>query len=115
MPSAPVSLGECLRDLGRRGLGHHHDEVDVRVGVEPAQGLAGGEPADGRRQVATADAERVAHADPLGRLAGVVEEGEELLAAGAGGGDDADASGTDRVGEAEPDAVDRPRCRSPVP
>ena len=37
---------------------------------------------------------------PSARLAGVVQEGEELLAAGAGGGDDADPSGTDRVGEA---------------
>ena len=40
---------ECLGDLGRRRLGDHHDQVDVGVGVEPAQRLAGGEAADGRR------------------------------------------------------------------
>ena len=40
----------------------------------------------------------------------MVEQGEELLAAGARRGDDADPAGADGVGEAEPDAVDHGRA-----
>ena len=82
-PSRPSSTGvasvvdvrlEVRGHLGGRRLGDHHDQVDVGVGVEPAQRLAGREPADRRRQVATADAERVAYADPVAGRAGVVEQ-----------------------------------------
>ena len=58
-------------------------------------------PRDLGRQVAAADPERVRDAD-----AGVVEQAEQLLAAGAGRGDDADRAGRDDVGEAQPDAAD---------
>ena len=59
------------------------------------------EPADLGGQVAAADAERGGDAD-----AGVVEQREQLLAAGAGRGDDADRPGRDGVGEAEAEAAD---------
>ena len=58
-------------------------------------------PRDLGGQVAAADAERRGDAD-----AGVVEQREQLLAAGAGGGDDADRAGLDGVGEAEAEAAD---------
>jgi len=96
-----------LGDLGCGRLRHHHDQVDVGVGVEAAQGLAGGEAADRGGQVATADAQRVAYAHSVQRLAGVVEQGEQLLAAGAGRGDQADAARADGVGEAEAHPVEQ--------
>ena len=59
------------------------------------------EAADRRGEVAAADSEGVRDADT-----GMVEEGEELLAAGAGGGDDAHRSRARRVGEPEAEPVD---------
>ena len=44
-----------------------------------------------------------------------VEQGQQLLAAGAGGGDDARPVRADDVGEAEAERRRRPRCRSPGP
>ena len=66
-----------------------------------ASAVRGGEPADLGGQVAAADAVRRGDAD-----AGMVEQSQHLLAAGARGRDDADRSGGDDVGEAEPDPVD---------
>ena len=63
--------------------------------------LAGRQPADLGAEVAAADAQRRGDPD-----AGVVEQREQLLAAGAGRGDDADRPGRDDVGEAQPDAVE---------
>ena len=66
-----------------------------------ARAVAGREPADGRRQVATADAQGVGDPD-----AGAVEQAEQLLAAGPGRGHDAHRTGGRRVGEAQAEPAD---------
>src|SRR5690606_26380132 len=88
-------------DVVGRGLGDDHDQLDASVGVEAAHRLTGGGTADLRGEVAAPDAEGGAHADPR-----VVEQRQQLLAAGAGRGDDADRAGGDDVGEAESEPAD---------
>ena len=87
--------------LGRRRLGHDDDRGGGRVGGQGRERLPGGAAADGRGQVAAADAEAVAHAD-----AGGVEQAHDLLGAGARGGDEPDRAGARGVGEAERDPAD---------
>ena len=86
--------------VGRR-LGDQERELDGGVGVEPRERGAGREPSDLGGQVATADAVRRGDTD-----AGVVEQRQHLLTAGAGGGDDPDRPRSDDVGEPEPDPAD---------
>ena len=107
VPSASASRGERLGDLGGGRLGDHHDQVDVGVGVEAAQRLAGGEPAHRRRT----GRDRRRRARGVRRRPSSVAPAwwsrvEQLLAAGAGRGDDADPARAHGVGEAQPDAVD---------
>ena len=86
-------------------LGHEHDQLHVGVGVEPGQGGAGRESRTVGGEVAATDAERRRDADP-----GVVEQREQLLAAGAGGGDDPHRAGRGDVGEAEAEPADDRRA-----
>jgi hypothetical protein len=90
-----VGDGSCRR------LGHHHDQLGGGVGVEQVEGAQRGQSAHGLGQVTPADAETVRDADP-----GAVEQRHQVLRARAGGGDDPDRTGTDHVGEAEPDPAD---------
>ena len=94
-------LPELGGDFGIRRLGHDDDELDLRVGVEAAHRFPGGDSAHVGGQVATSHTERGGDPDT-----GMVEQGEELLAAGAGRGDDADRPGRNRVGEAETETAD---------
>ena len=83
--------------LGCRRLGDDHDQLDGGVFVEPAQRLAGGQPADLGRQVAAPDAEGRADAD-----ARVVEQREQLLAARPGRRHQADRSGRTTLANPSP-------------
>ena len=72
-----------------------------RVVGEGGERLTRRAAAHGGRQVAAADAEAVADADPAG-----VEQRHHLLGTGARRRDDADRAGAHDVGEAERDAAD---------
>ena len=102
---AQAELGGVGLDVGEhggvRGLGHQEHGLGGRVVGQGTEGLAGGAPPDGGLEVAAADAEAVAQADPGG-----VEQAHHLLRAGAGRRDDADRPGAHDVGEAEGDTGD---------
>ena len=94
-------LPEVGGDFGIRRLGHDDDQLDLRVGIEAAHRFPGGDSAHFGGQVAAANTERGGDPDT-----DMVEQGEELLAAGARRSDDADRPGRHRVGEAETETAD---------
>ena len=92
---------EVGEHLGGGRLGHDDDALGGGVGGERRERLARGATAHRGGEVATPDAEAVAHADPRR-----VEQRHHLLGSGARRRDDADRAGSHDVGEAEGDAAD---------
>ena len=89
-------------------LGDEQDDVGARVGVA-APGRPRGPSGRRRRPMRSRPPTPITWDDAD---APAVQQGHDLLRAGAGGGDDADPAGRDHVGEAEADAAEHGGART---